>query len=72
MLNPSTTVDSPLMKSSNLKACVSEPEIELQSSLVQAWPVREPATPFVDGIHAEAICQHLQAVTEGRDSQFDH
>ena len=78
MLNPSTTVDSTPMKSSNWKACLSEPEIELQrlraekarrslhEFVVQAWPVLEPATLFVDGIHVEAICQHLQAVTEGR------
>ena len=26
----------------------------------------EPDTPFVDGIHMRAICEHLQAVTEGR------
>ena len=26
----------------------------------------EPATPFVRGLHVQAICQHLQAVTEGR------
>ena len=26
----------------------------------------EPATPFLQGLHVEAICQHLQAVTEGR------
>jgi predicted phage terminase large subunit-like protein len=32
----------------------------------QAWHVLEPATPFVDGIHVHAICEHLQAVTEGR------
>jgi hypothetical protein len=28
--------------------------------------VLEPATPFVRGLHVQAICQHLQAVTEGR------
>jgi len=33
---------------------------------VQAWPVLEPSTKFVDGIHIDAICAHLQAVTEGR------
>jgi predicted phage terminase large subunit-like protein len=32
----------------------------------QAWHVLEPGTPFVDGIHVEAICHHLQAVTEGK------
>lgn len=33
---------------------------------MEAWHVLEPSTPFVDGIHVQAICEHLQAVTEGR------
>src|SRR6185436_10549974 len=32
----------------------------------QAWPILEPTAEFVDGLHIEAICSHLQAVTEGR------
>src|SRR5215471_8297775 len=32
----------------------------------QAWHVLEPGTPFVDGIPMQAICAHLQAITEGR------
>jgi hypothetical protein len=32
----------------------------------QAWHVLEPCTPFVCGIHIDAICSHLQAVTEGQ------
>ncbi len=32
----------------------------------QAWHVLEPQTRFVDGIHVRAICDHLQAMTEGR------
>ena len=38
----------------------------LREFLEQAWPVLEPHTPFVPGIHVDAICQHLQAITEGR------
>ncbi len=34
--------------------------------VMQAWPVLEPSTEFVEGIHIDAICSHLQAVTEGR------
>jgi predicted phage terminase large subunit-like protein len=34
--------------------------------VVQAWHVLEPDTPFVDSIHVRAICEHLQAVSEGR------
>jgi predicted phage terminase large subunit-like protein len=31
-----------------------------------AWHILEPNTPFMDGIHVRAICEHLQAVSEGR------
>lgn len=31
----------------------------------QAWHVVEPDTPFVPGWHIDAICDHLQACTEG-------
>jgi hypothetical protein len=34
--------------------------------VVQAWHVLEPDASFVHGIHVQAICDHLQAVTEGR------
>ena len=76
------TANLPPMKSNNWKACLSEPEIELRilraekarrnfhEFVVQAWPVLEPATPFVNGIHVEAICAHLQAVAEGRISNL--
>src|SRR6266576_5882140 len=29
-----------------------------------AWHVIEPGTPFVDGFHIEAICLHLEMVTQ--------
>ncbi len=29
------------------------------------WPVVEPGAPYVDNWHIAAICEHLQAVTEG-------
>jgi hypothetical protein len=38
----------------------------LMEFVIQAWPVLEPITEFVDGIPMDAICSHLQAVTEGR------
>src|SRR5579862_7085966 len=31
-----------------------------------AWPVVEPATPFVPGWHIDAIVEHLEAVTRGQ------
>lgn len=30
------------------------------------WPVVEPATPFLPGIHVDAICAHLEAVSRGQ------
>jgi hypothetical protein len=33
--------------------------------VIQAWPILEPATEFVPGFHIDAICDHLQAVTQG-------
>lgn len=32
----------------------------------EAWPVLHPATPYVHGWHIDAICQHLEAVSDGR------
>jgi hypothetical protein len=78
MLLPTTTVDLPPRNSNNSKPYLSAPEIELRAVraekarrslyefVLQAWPIVEPATPFVNGIHVEAICQHLQAVSEGK------
>lgn len=40
-------------------------ELDLREFVRQAWPVMEPATPFVDGWHIGAICEHLQAVSAG-------
>src|ERR1035438_4591876 len=38
----------------------------LKEFVNEAWPVLEPSTEFVDSMHLDAICWHLQAVTEGR------
>ena len=32
----------------------------------RAWPLVEPKRPFIRARHARAICDHLQAVSEGR------
>lgn len=32
----------------------------------EAWPVLEPSTPFVGGWVLQALCDHLQAVSDGR------
>jgi predicted phage terminase large subunit-like protein len=34
--------------------------------VIEAWPVLEPRTEFVDGPHLHAICQHLEAVSHGQ------
>lgn len=31
----------------------------------QVWRTIEPASPFIDGWHIDAICEHLEAVTAG-------
>ena len=37
----------------------------LHDYLGAMWPVIEPATPFIDGFHLGAICEHEQAVFTG-------
>jgi predicted phage terminase large subunit-like protein len=38
----------------------------LREFVEQAWHVLEPTTVFVPGMALDAICEHLQAVSEGR------
>lgn len=49
------------------------PIIEAQTSfyafIKQAWKVIEPKTPFVDGIHIRAMCDHLQGISNGSIQQ---
>lgn len=35
----------------------------LRDFVREAWPVVEPARPFISGWHSDAICDHLEAVT---------
>src|ERR1039457_7562466 len=37
----------------------------LREFVEQAWHVLEPSTVFVPGMACDAICEHLQAVSEG-------
>ncbi len=69
--------NSPILKSQILKDCLSAPGLQLRrlkaekarrslkQFVIQAWPVLEPG-PFVEGIHIDAVCAHLQAVAEGK------
>lgn len=41
-------------------------EASLYEFVKQAWAVVEPGRKFVDGAHIKAICDHYEAVTEGR------
>src|SRR5260370_7657628 len=73
-----TTHDSAMKNSISSKSSTNEPRFQLEpvrmekarrslkAFMMQAWPVLEPGTEFVEGIHIDAVCCHLQAVTEGR------
>ena len=75
---PSISSGSQTKNSNNWKDYLNEPQLQLMvlkaekarrwfhEFVVQAWPVLEPETPFVDGLHVHAVCDHLQAITEGR------
>jgi dihydrofolate reductase len=78
-----TIPGSPVEKSSNWKDLLSKPQLQLwrlkaekarrrlKEFVKQAWAILEPQTPFVDGIHMDAICAHLQAITEGQIRDAD-
>lgn len=37
----------------------------LSTFVQEAWPILEPATPFVYGWHIDVVCEHLEAVSAG-------
>lgn len=37
----------------------------LSTFIREAWPILEPATPFVDGWHVDVMAEHLEAVSRG-------
>lgn len=37
----------------------------LATFIREAWPILEPATPFVDGWHIDVVAEHLEAVSRG-------
>src|SRR3954466_3791924 len=63
-MNSRRSLSEPRFQLESLKA--EKAKRNLKEFVKQAWPVLEPNTEFVEGIHIEAICSHLQAVTEGR------
>lgn len=42
----------------------------LDDFIRHAWPIVEPATPFIPGKHLDAIVKHLEAVTNGQIRQL--
>src|SRR2546421_6160121 len=78
MMTNLTTPNSLTSNSSNLTQSLIRPALRrlplsaekarrsLHEFVRQAWPVLEPETPFVEGMHVRAVCDHLQAVAEGR------
>jgi predicted phage terminase large subunit-like protein len=78
MNQPSTTQNSAKKTSTTSKDCLNAPKIHLhqvrterarrnfKDFVVQAWPILEPSSEFLEGTPVDAICTHLQAVTEGR------
>jgi predicted phage terminase large subunit-like protein len=38
---------------------------DLRTFVRDAWPIVEPATPFVANWHVDVICEHLEAVSSG-------
>jgi predicted phage terminase large subunit-like protein len=41
-------------------------EQSLRSYVAQAWPILEPATPFLSNWHIDYLIEHLEAVTAGQ------
>lgn len=41
-------------------------EVSLAEFIRQAWHVLEPGQPYIHGWHIDAMCAHLEAVTDGR------
>lgn len=41
-------------------------ERNLYEFVKQAWPIVEPDAPFIPGWHISAICEHLEAITNGQ------
>lgn len=49
-----------------LAAAVQRAKDSFHEFVRQSWHVCEPGTQFVDGLPVQAICEHLQAVAEGK------
>jgi hypothetical protein len=72
-----TNAGSPMERLSNWKHFLRNPKFEmrrmaerasrsLKEFVRQAWPILEPGTKFIPGMHVDAVCDHLQAMIEDR------
>ena len=43
----------------------AEARESLAAFIEMAWSIIEPGQPYVHGWHIDAICQHLEAITDG-------
>lgn len=55
-----------LIEAKKKRELIENSERSLRQFVRLAWPIVEPGTPFVDGWHIDAICDHLQAVIDGQ------
>src|ERR1700676_1222224 len=66
MIDPQTPVDLTDIRQAIFLQEKQAAEDSLRSFVEQAWDVLEPSTKFIPGLHVDAVCQHLQAMMEGR------
>jgi predicted phage terminase large subunit-like protein len=57
--------ESPLEHNQAIFDRLDDEDISLYDFVRKFWPVIEPGKKFVDGKHIEAICKHLESVTNG-------
>jgi predicted phage terminase large subunit-like protein len=43
---------------------------DLRSFVALAWPIIEPTTPLVGGMHLDLVCRHLQRVAHGHTTRL--
>ena len=58
------------LRSTRLEMAKRRAELSLIDFVELMWPILEPEQPFVRSWVQEAICKHLEAVTEGRLSKL--
>ncbi|HXY33977.1 MAG TPA: hypothetical protein VEI07_07095 [Planctomycetaceae bacterium] len=63
---PSEEADLVLSQLQTHKIPKERAEASLHEFVLQAWPIVEPDCAFIDGWHIHAICEHLEAVSDGR------